>query len=146
MGKSNEPLQLVLNRFDATSDRTIGEMTIGGVHECFTVEDCIRPAGEKVPGKTAIPAGRYRVLITFSNRFQKHLPELLNVPNFTGVRIHSGNTAADTEGCLIVGRAHEGDAVLESRLALGALQPKIIDAIAAGREVWITISNPAVTA
>lgn len=79
----------------------IGELTIDGVHQCFTLEDKVRE--KKIFGKTAIPPGRYEVTVSFSNHFQKKLPLLMNVPNFEGVRIHSGNTAKDTEGCILVG-------------------------------------------
>lgn len=109
--------------------------------ECSTLEDQER--AQKIPGKTAIPAGKYQVVVTFSNRFQKPLPLLLNVPGFSGVRIHSGNTANDTEGCILVG-AEDGnpsDAWLgRSREAFTPLFAKIQAAIAAGEKVWITIT------
>ena len=72
------------------------------------------PLAIKIAGKTAIPAGTYLVKKTMSPRFKKVLPEILNVPNYTGVRIHAGNTAADTEGCLLLGFNHAKGAVLDS--------------------------------
>lgn len=82
-------------------DTTIGVLKLNNKFHCFTLEDGIRE--EKIMGKTAIPKGTYKISLTFSNRFRKVLPLLENVPNFIGVRIHSGNTNADTEGCLLVG-------------------------------------------
>ena len=77
-------------------------MYLDGRFGVLHLEDVVRQ-GEKVPGQTAIPEGIYTVQITFSNRFKRDLPLLLNVPNFEGIRIHPGNTDADTEGCILVG-------------------------------------------
>ena len=103
------------------------------------MEDIIREV--KIPGETAIPAGRYRVVLTFSKRFQRILPLLQDVPNFTGIRIHSGNTDKDTEGCMLVGQERGPTTVMRSRAALNVLQYKIEEAITGGDEVWIEIRN-----
>ena len=120
---------------------TIGELMVDGEHECYTLEDVVRPDGQKIFGETAIPYGRYRVVVTFSNRFQRELPLLLSVPDFDGIRIHPGNTAANTAGCLLVGRHHTGSSVTDSRLAFEPLFAKIRYAIEHGKEVWITYRN-----
>lgn len=119
---------------------TIGLLTVNGENECFTLEDVVRPAGEKVHGKTAIPPGAYNVVITPSNRFKRDLPLLENVPNFEGVRIHPGNKAEDTEGCILVGNSKGPDAVYESRKAFDALFAKIKAALAAGQKVTLEIA------
>lgn len=115
--------------------------------ECLVLEDIPREvAGEavtswKIKDVTAIPKGRYAVVVTDSIHFGKKLPELLKVPGYTGVRIHSGNTALDTEGCLLIGEARGlgGESVINSRIAFAKLFAKIEAALAAGEEVWITI-------
>lgn len=84
------------------AEYTIGKLYIDGAYFCDTLEDTVR-TGEKIAGKTAIPAGTYKVKITWSPRFKRYLPEILNVPNFSGVRIHAGNSALDTEGCVLLG-------------------------------------------
>jgi hypothetical protein len=91
-------MRIIIDRFDFTDNATIGALTCGDFH-CFTLEDTDRhlednPDG-KIYGKTAIPRGTYKVIITFSNRFKKELPLLLNVPGFEGVRIHPGNYAGN---------------------------------------------------
>lgn len=84
------------------TEYTIGKLYIDGAYFCDTMEDTVR-TGEKIAGKTAIPAGTYKVKMTWSPRFKRYLPEILNVPNFSGVRIHAGNSALDTEGCILLG-------------------------------------------
>lgn len=107
-------MELKVIRRRLLPDRTIGDLYIDGNLFCQTMEDQVRPAGEKVPGKTAIPAGRYEVRLTYSARFRKVLPQLMRVPLFEGVRIHPGNGPADTEGCLLLGK-EQGDIVAHSR-------------------------------
>ncbi|MCU0369898.1 MAG: DUF5675 family protein [Bacteroidales bacterium] len=112
----------VIRKYPST-DCVIGELFIDGVFECYTLEDVERPV--KIAGVTAIPRGHYELVITFSARFQKLLPLLLNVPNFDGVRIHTGNTAAHTEGCILVGKSRTENQVLQSKDAFAALFPKL---------------------
>lgn len=97
---------------------TYGALFINDMYFCDTLEDPIRPS--KVPKETAIPQGSYKVILSFSPRFQRFLPLLLNVPNFSGIRIHAGNTTADTEGCILVGNKDE-DKLKNSRSTLNKL-------------------------
>jgi len=96
-------MKLHLIRDIFTKKTTIGKLYINDTFLCNTLEDVIRPENQKVFGKTAIPSGIYKVIIDFSNHFNKELPHILNVPNFEGVRIHPGNKPEDTEGCILVG-------------------------------------------
>lgn len=131
-------MKLVVTRSPSDEQCTLGKLTVDGEFECFTLEDIVRPDGEpKVFGETAIPYGLYQVVITFSPHFQRDMPLLVNVPSFDGVRIHPGNSAKDTEGCLLVGDAEGRDAISQSRSAFDALYPKIRDALDAGEEVTI---------
>lgn len=98
------------------TEYTIGKLYIDGAYFCDTLEDPVRE--RKIAGITAIPAGTYKVVKTKSIRFGKTLPEILNVPNFTGVRIHAGNTAKDTNGCILLGLNKEKGKVLYSRDAM----------------------------
>lgn len=120
---------------------TIGKMYIDGVEECYTLEDVVRPDGEKVYGETAIPAGRYRVVITRSNRFGVDMPLVLDVPNFSGIRIHPGNNASHTHGCILVGLSQGGNSIGASRLAYDSVFHKIGNAIANGGEVWLEVKE-----
>jgi len=131
-------MKITVVRQILASNVTIGEMFINDEHFCYTCEDAVRD--HKIPGETAIPSGAYKVIITFSNRFQKALPLLVDVPNYEGVRIHSGNTAADTSGCLIVGLTHDMVSVHESREAMGLLMPKLDAAFHNKEEVTIEIA------
>lgn len=134
-------MQLSLKRTTFTAESTIGKLSIDGRYECLVLEDVVRKAGApKVYGKTAIPAGTYPVTITYSNRFRRLMPLLGNVPGFAGIRIHSGNTAADTEGCLLVGTTQSKDFVGNSRAAYAVLYARIKEALDAGEPVTITVS------
>lgn len=108
-------MKVEVKRIFKGSEYTIGKLYIDGHYFCDTLEDVVRPIGEKVPGKTAIPAGKYKVKKSWSPRFSRKLPEILDVPNFTGVRIHEGNYASDTEGCLLLGLNKTKGAVLYSK-------------------------------
>lgn len=121
-------MELRVQRDTYSKKSTIGRLFIDGIFECFTLEDMVRAPGVKIPGETAIPAGRYQVVIDFSNRFKKFKPHLLNVPMFEGIRIHSGNTDADTEGCILVGTliAPQGDEILNSQRAFADFMQKIM--------------------
>ena len=138
-------MKLTLNRKWFTEKSTIGVLYINDKFFCYTMEDVVRPAGEKVYGQTAIPWGTYKVVLTFSNRFETELPLLIAVPHFVGVRIHAGNTAKDTEGCILVGDSHTKDFVGTSRAALGRLMFVLRKAKQDGEDVTITIAAEATT-
>ena len=93
----------------------------------------------KVVGLTAIPEGSYPVVITKSPRFRRWLPLLVGVPVFTGIRIHSGNMAADTRGCILVGENTIVGRLTSSRATLTKLITTIMAASDQGEAVWITI-------
>lgn len=116
-------MQLKVLRQTYTTNSTIGSLFVDGQFECFTLEDVVRPT--KIYGETAIPAGRYRVVVTFSPAFKRRLPLLVDVPQYSGVRIHPGNTKRDTLGCLLVGQGKGADVISASRAAFDALLPKI---------------------
>ncbi len=132
-------MELKLVRRWLTNESTIGDLTVNGQWECFVIEDHYPTPWVKTPGKTAIPVGHYEVIVNMSNRFKVDMPLLLNVPEYQGIRIHPGNTSADTEGCLLPGRIRQPNKVLESKLAYEALFTKIKAAIAKGEKVCITI-------
>ncbi len=126
-------LKLIRKTFTETS--TIGELFINDQFECFILEDKDRGITQSQPlevvkehkkfGITAIPKGTYEIAITFSNRFKQYLPLLMNVPAFEGIRIHSGNTADHTEGCLLPGVTMSRDMVQQSKTAFKKLFTKL---------------------
>lgn len=126
-------MKLELKRIQFGDDYTIGRLYADGQFVCYTLEDKVREViGEpvstwKVMSQTAIPVGVYPVIITMSTRFRTRLPLLLNVPGFDGVRIHTGNSSKDTEGCILVGAAWDGKSgwVGSSKVAFSMLFPML---------------------
>lgn len=126
-------LQLVRNTF--TNNSTIGELYVDGVFECYMLEDVDRGLTANMPlatirrrkvyAQTAIPYGKYEIVINWSNRFKQYMPLLLNVPGYTGVRIHSGNHKNNTEGCPLTGTTKSTDWVGDSRKAYRKLFAKM---------------------
>jgi hypothetical protein len=138
-------MRLKVERTSCRPICTIGTLYVDGKQECYTLEDRVRevkdkPVAEwKVAGETAIPQGIYNVIVTESQRFKRELPLLENVPGFVGVRIHPGNTAADTEGCILVGVGKTADSVTESRRAFDRLFVKIKESLGCGEKVTLEI-------
>ena len=94
-------MKIKVDRIYKGESYTIGKMYLNGEYFCDTLEDAIRPV--KIPNETAIPAGTYKVEVTYSPRFKRNLPLLVDVPNYTGVRIHNGSNKDHTSGCILVG-------------------------------------------
>lgn len=136
-------MELTLNRIFLGSSATIGELLINDKHLCDTLEDRVRPEGEKVYGKTAIPEGKYEIELTHSPRFKKILPEILNVPNFSGIRIHSLNKAEESEGCIGVGEWNGKDTnwISNSRKTFDKLFKLLETANKNKEKITITINN-----
>lgn len=141
-------MKLELNRTTRTSKSTIGELLINNEFFCYVLEDFDRGLDskmslseitqKKVYAETAIPKGTYKVVITFSPRFKQYMPLLLNVKGFQGIRIHSGNTADHSEGCLIVGMTKSTDFVGQSKIAYSKLMAKL-KKVEKTEEIIITI-------
>jgi Family of unknown function (DUF5675) len=116
-------LKLIRNIY--TDESTIGILLVNGKHQCYTLEDTDRKleiaGNKKIYGETAIPRGKYEVVINYSNRFLKRLPLLLRVPQFEGIRFHAGNTADDTHGCILVGQLKGIDSIHKSKEAMDEL-------------------------
>ncbi len=147
-------MELILKRIAKRKTYTIGRLYIReqvmdeylpGYEDryfCDTLEPTWRDyehGAYKVKGRSAIPEGRYAVVISYSPKFKQWLPILLGVPKFEGIRIHAGNTAKDTEGCILVGQNREVGKVLDSRKWLYELKQKIVEAKDRGESVWITV-------
>lgn len=132
-------MRITIKRRPSVGETTVGELYVDGQFVCYTVEDAVRPS--KVYGKTAIPAGVYKVTVTYSPRFKKPLPLLLNVPGYEGVRIHAGNKHEDTEGCLLVVTSvrEDGQFGFESGKAFRKLMPMITNALVQKQEIVLTI-------
>ena len=145
-------MRILLQRHALKAGYTIGRMEVNGRYFCDTLEDTDRGLSEemsedeiaalKVKGATAIPTGTYRIdMQTRSPRFGRVLPRLVSVKGYAGVLIHSGNTAADTEGCILVGENRERGKVLNSRATLESLLVFLRAAQAEGEEIELTITR-----
>ena len=132
-------MRLTLERTHRVAQATLGRLLIDGRHQCYTLEDVARPDGIKVPGATAIPLGTYALAITPSPRFKQRMPILLGVPNFTGIRIHPGNTHEDTEGCILVGEQIFDGTLLRSRAAYEALFQRLDAHLREGGSVLVDV-------
>ena len=134
-------MKLILTRIARKAEYTIGRLEDeNGKKLCDTLEPIWRnyDGGElKIPKKSAIPEGTYRVVTTYSLRFRKYLPLLVGVPGFEGVRIHSGNTSRDTEGCILVGQNLQVGKVLWSRITL----EKLMKLIENEKVIYLIIKN-----
>lgn len=118
-------MEILLQRIAKKAKYTIGKLYVNDQYFCDTLEDTDRGLtqsmteqqikSKKVYGETAIPTGTYRIIISYSNRFKKQMPLLLNTPGFSGIRIHTGNTEKDSLGCILVGKNKAVGKVLESR-------------------------------
>jgi hypothetical protein len=139
-------MRLTLTRVTRVDDATIGKLEIDGIQTCYTLEDVVRPPGVKIPGSTAIPAGTYPVQITWSPKFRVDMPLLIGVPDFHGVRIHPGNTADHTDGCILVGMEVRNDTVVRSREAYNIVFREIREALIVHEDVFIDIINQYETA
>jgi hypothetical protein len=139
-------LKLKLHRIQLAADFTIGRLLIDDMPECYICEDAVREfpglpvASWKIYGKTAIPYGTYQIDITLSARFGRMLPLLIGVPGFDGIRIHPGNKAVNTDGCLLPGFDRLPDGVGKSVLAFNALMPKLSAALSAGDKITIEVA------
>ncbi len=130
-------MKLTLTRKHGTKLYTDGTLAIDGKFFCDVVEDQERD--EKIAGKTAIPLGHYKVIINQSLRFKKMMPLLLDVPNYAGVRIHSGNSAEDTEGCILVGMKFKFGFITKSRDTFAALMEVLNEAVVKQEPITIDI-------
>ncbi len=119
-----------------------GSLYVDGVFLCYTLEDVDRKmesGGVKQYGTTAIPRGTYRVVLDMSSRFKRIMPHVLDVPGFAGIRIHKGNTAEDTDGCILVGVVRSGDRLINSAAAYERLMMLLEDADARDEPVTIEV-------
>ena len=135
-------MKLTLKRIALRPSYTIGKLYIDDAYFCDTLEDTVRDTNksgkfdngeQKIKGKTAIPYGTYEIKWTYSPRFKKYTPQLMNVPSFEGIRVHAGNTSADTEGCLILGENKQVGKVLNSRATINKFYPIIKEACSNGK-------------
>jgi hypothetical protein len=139
-------LQLTLSRFDMTDDCTIGKLSIDGEFLCYTLEDRVREVqGQdvltwKIPGVTAIPRGNYRILKTYSNRFEREMLQLVGVPGFVGVRVHAGSYAKNTEGCILVGLTAGNEMVSRSKEAVRMIEDELSPVLIRNADVFVKIT------
>lgn len=127
-------MDLVLQRKPSDTRATLGQLFADGAFLCYTLEP-----SEYLDAYPAIPAGKYRVVINYSNRFKRRLPLILDVPGRLGIRVHPGNVPDDTEGCILLGTSSLADELGNSRIACDMLQSRIARPLARGEDVWLTV-------
>lgn len=133
-------VELRLSRDFSSSSTTLGVLFQGPRKICYTLEDAVRD-NAKIPGETAIPAGRYKVVLDKSPRFGREMPRLLDVPGFSGVRIHGGNTHRDTSGCILVAHVRNNRTLSIYGSAETKVTAIVRRTLRLGGEVWIEIRN-----
>lgn len=142
-------MDLLVKRINFTDDYTEGQLFVNGVYVCDTLEDKDRVLDssmsedeilhKKVYGRTAIPTGRYNVIIDWSNKFQKNLIHLLNVKGFDGIRIHSLNEASQSLGCIGVGKKTSDGWISESRKTYSIVHNMVEGALKNKENVYVTV-------
>lgn len=135
---------LELNRIYKCEKYTIGRLYAAGQYICDTLEDQVRVLNceaDKIKKQTAIPAGNYKVVLSWSGHFQCMMPELLDVPYFKYIRIHCGNDQEDTDGCILVGYNKLKGKVIKSKEAYKKLMELLEPTFKRGEEVYIYISD-----
>jgi hypothetical protein len=140
-------MELRIHRDDFTETFTLGKMYVDNSFVGYTCEDCDRhleadlahEKEDKINGQTAIPRGRYKVILSFSQHFGRVMPEVLDVPGYVGVRIHGGNTAADTLGCPLLGTERTADGVRDCHQVNDHLIELLRHAESVREESWLTV-------
>jgi hypothetical protein len=139
---------LTMYREDSVDGATLSKLYHGGDYICDILEDVVREekgipvAVWKVHGKTAIPAGTYEITLENSARFGPNTMTLKDVEGFEYIRIHGGNTAENTEGCLLTGSRNSSNTVAKSQIALANLKQLVVNAMVRDERVWIEICPP----
>lgn len=134
-------MNLKLKRIALRDGYTVGRLFVDGQYWCDTLEDKVRDLSKekKIPGETAIPAGTYDVVVNISPKFRRLLPRLLNVPQFEGILIHRGNSAADSAGCILVGENKVAGKVLNSTYWEKRVTDCLLEAQNKGEDITITV-------
>jgi len=144
-------MDVLVVRYNFNEKYTEGRLYINGKYICDTLEDCNRELYDSMPeeeimkkkvyGETCIPFGRYRLTIDYSNKFKKELIHILNVKGFSGVRIHSLNTAEESLGCIGVGVKLKDGYITNSRATYAIIHKMVSDSIAEGEDIYLTIQK-----
>ena len=136
-------MELTVQRTWESQECLIGTLSIDGATECFTLELPLQFDGqENIHNKCCIPEGRYEVMKLYSNHFGQMMPHIVNVPGRDHVMFHWGNTAANTDGCILVGQQRNSDTMIgESLAAFKEFEPKLETAWANNEQVFVTVKN-----
>lgn len=142
-------MRITVRRYSFLPTATLGHVYVNGVDSGLcSLEDVVRERADapveewKIPGKTAIPAGVYKMIVDYSEHFKRPLPRLLDVPGFIGVRIHAGNTSRDTEGCILIGNKNVGkDFIGNSRVSFESLFAQINEAYLKNEYLEIEVTS-----